>query len=122
MKLRITITALLLSIINLTYAAGGHELKPTHGGVMVEAKDIDIELVVKSECLSLYLTDHGQSLAPDGGSAKVTILIGSTKKDYELLPARDKFELKGDFSIPKGSKAIVVIKIKSKVVTARLTL
>jgi len=122
MKSIIVIATLLISFISPAHAGAGHELKPMHGGVMVEAKDIDVELVTKADNLSLYLTDHGKPIPLDGGTAKLTVLIGSEKKDYELLPNGGKFEVKGNFAIPKGAKAIAVIKIKAKVVTARFNL
>ena len=122
MKSMMVIAALLISFISPVHAGAGHELKPMHGGVIVEVKDIDIELVAKADSLSMYLTDHGKPIPLDGGTAKLTILIGSEKKDYELLPNGGKLEVKGNFAIPKGAKAIAVIKIKAKVVTARFNL
>jgi hypothetical protein len=122
MKSIMVIATLLISFITPAQAGAGHELKPMHGGVIVEAKDVDVELVAKADSLSLYLTDHGKPIPLDGGTAKLTILIGSEKKDYELLPNGGKLEVKGNFAIPKGAKAIAVIKIKAKVVTARFNL
>jgi hypothetical protein len=122
MKSMMVIATLLISFTGLVQAGAGHELKPMHGGVIVEAKDIDIELVAKPDSLSLYLTDHSKPIPIDGGTAQLTVLIGSDKKDYELLPNGGRFELKGSFAIPKGAKAIAVIKIKSKVITARFNL
>ena len=122
MKSMMVIATLLYSFTGLVQAGAGHELKPMHGGVIVEAKDIDIELVAKPDSLSLYLTDHGKPIPIDGGTAKLTVLIGSYKKDFELLPNGGKFELKGNFAIPKGAKAVAVIKIKAKVITARFNL
>jgi len=122
MKSMMVIAALLISFISPVHAGAGHELKPMHGGVIVEVKDIDIELVAKSDSLSMYLTDHGKPIPLDGGTAKLTILIGSEKKEYELLPNGGKFEVKGNFAISKGAKAIAVIKIKTKVITARFNL
>jgi hypothetical protein len=122
MKSIMVIATLLISFISPVHAGAGHELKSMHGGVIVEAKDVDVELVVKADSLSMYLTDHGKPIPLDGGTAKLTVLIGSEKKDYELLPNGGKLEVKGNFAIPKGAKAIAVIKIKAKVVTARFNL
>jgi len=122
MKSMMVIATLLISFIGPAHAGAGHDLKPMHGGVIVEAKDIDVELVAKPDSLSLYLTDHGKPIPIDGGTAKLTVLIGSDKKDYELLPNGSKLEVKGNFAIPKGAKAIAVIKIKAKVITAGFNL
>ena len=43
MKSMMVIATLLFSFTGLVQAGAGHELKPMHGGVIVEAKDIDIE-------------------------------------------------------------------------------
>ena len=122
MKSMMVIATLLISFIGPAHAGAGHDLKPMHGGVIVEAKDIDVELVAKPDSLSLYLTDHGKPIPIDGGTAKLTVLIGSDKKDFELLPNEGKLEVKGNFAIPKGAKAIAVIKIGAKVTTARFNL
>ncbi len=122
MKSMMVIATMLISFTGLVQAGAGHELKPMHGGIIVEAKDIDVELVAKPDSLSLYLSDHGKPIPIDVGAAKLTVLIGSDKKDYELLPNGGGFELKGSFAIPKGAKAIAVIKIRSKVITARFNL
>lgn len=122
MKSMMVIATLLISFIGPAHAGAGHDLKPMHGGVIVEAKDIDVELVAKPDSLSLYLTDHGKPIPIDGGTAKLTVLIGSDKKDFELLPNEGKLEVKGNFAIPKGAKAIAVIKIKAKVITAGFNL
>lgn len=122
MKSMIVIATLLISFTGLVQAGTGHQLKPMHGGVVVEVKDVDVEFVAKADSLSLHLSDHGKPIPTDGGNAKLTVLIGSEKKDYELLPNGEKFELKGNFAIPKGARAIAVIKIKAKVITARFNL
>ncbi|WP_438979152.1 hypothetical protein [Polynucleobacter sp.] len=122
MKIKILITSLLLSFFGFAYAGASHDLRPAHGGVMVEAKDVDVELVAKPDILTIYLSDHGKPISSEGGNAKLTILNGSDKKDYDLLSMGDRFELKGAFSAPKGSKAIAVIKLKSKIITARFNL
>ena len=122
MKSMIAIATLLISFTCSVQAGTGHQLKPMHGGVVVEVKDVDVEFVAKTDSLSLYLSDHGKPIPIDGGTAKLSILIGSEKKDYELLPNGEKFELKGNFFIPKGARAIAVVKIKVKVITARFNL
>ena len=103
------------------------EEKETLGGAglvyeNLKSLDVDVELVAKSDVLAIYLSDHGKPISSEGGTAKLTILNGSDKKEYELLPVGGRFELKGAFSVPKGSKAIAVIKLKSKVITARFNL
>ena len=96
MKSMMVIATLLISFIGPAHAGAGHDLKPMHGGVIVEAKDIDVELVTKPDSLSLYLTDHGKPIPIDGGTAKLTVLIGSEKKDFELFLEQIKQKMRRD--------------------------
>jgi hypothetical protein len=59
------------------FAAGdkhdhAHEHKPLHGGVVVEVKDMDYELVAKPTVIQLYLRDHGKPADVSKASAKLT--------------------------------------------------
>lgn len=126
MKSRI-IGALLVALAGGAWAAGGHdhahEHKPLHGGVVVEVKDIDYELVAKSESLQLYLRDHGKPMDIAKASAKLTLLAGTEKQEVTLAPAGDKLEAKGAFKLPAGTKAVAVVTNNGKTVgTARFTL
>ena len=98
------ITVLFLFTATSALAAGGSEHRPLHGGVVVEVKDIDYELVAKSDALQLYLRDHGKTVDLVGASAKLTLLTGSDKQEVELKPAGGRLEAKGSFKIPAGGK------------------
>lgn len=126
MKSRI-IGAVLLALAGGALAAGGHdhahEHKPLHGGVVVEVKDIDYELVAKPDSVQLYLRDHGKPMDVSKASAKVTLLAGTEKQEVTLAPAGDKLEAKGAFKLPAGTKAVTVVTNNGKTVgTARFTL
>lgn len=58
MKFAQLLTVLALSTAGASFAADthdhGHEHKPLHGGVVVEVKDMDYELVAKPDVLQLY--------------------------------------------------------------------
>lgn len=113
---------LLITLFNLSYAAGDHETKPLYGGKVSVFKDIDIELVARSNELKVYLRDHGKPIQLKRGTAKITLLQGGSTKNYELPLKGDHFELTGSFPVAKDSKAVVVIQSEDKVITARYTL
>ena len=100
-----------------------HEHESMHGGVVVEAKDLDLELVAKPEVIQLHLRDHGKPVDVANGSAKLTLLSGANKQDVELKPAGDRLEAKGSFKVGAGTKLVAVVTLPGKPsTTARFTL
>jgi hypothetical protein len=127
MKLHTLIASTALAFAGLTHAAGGkhdhaHEHKPLHGGVVVEVKDIDYELVAKPATIQLYLRDHGKPADVSKASAKITFLTGSEKQEVDLKPAGNKLEATGNFKVGPGTKAVAVVTFNGKPATARFTL
>ncbi len=113
----------LLAVIAFTFAGSalaaddhkhGHEHKPLHGGVVVEAKDVDYELVTNATAVQLYLRDHGKPVDVSQASAKVTLLSGGKRQVVELKPAGDKLEATGSFEIGPGTKAVAVVTVDGK--------
>ena len=106
MKFPQLIAALALATTGAAFAADnhvhGHEHKPLHGGLVVEVKDMDYELVAKP--------------------AKLTLLSGTDKQEVELKPAGDKLEAKGSFKVVAGTKVVVVVLATGKSSTARFVL
>ena len=100
-------------------ADGIHDHPSLYGGKVFVAKDIDVELVSKNDLVQIYLRDHGKPIDIKGGSAKLTLLNGVSKQEYELSASKGIFELKGSFNLEKGAKAIAIIKFGNQVVTAR---
>ena len=100
-------------------AAEDHH-NPKFGGVVVETKAGDMEIVAKPESLQIYITDHGKPMKIDGAKAKVTLLNGTEKSEIELAVAGNKLEAKGAFKVAKGTKGIAVVTLAGKPpVTAR---
>lgn len=91
-----------------------HDHGPKHGGVFVETKALDFEVVAKPELLQVFVEDHGKPVKLDGGKAKMTLLNGSEKADVELAPAGDRFEAKGSFKVAKGTKGIATVSLPGK--------
>ena len=94
--------------------AAGDDHTPKFGGVVVETKAGDIEIVAKPDRIQIYVTDHGKPMKIDGAKAKVTLLNGAEKTDAELAVAGDKLEAKGAFNVAKGTKGIAVVTLAGK--------
>lgn len=96
-----------------------HSHAPQHGGVVVEVKDMDFELVAKPDVLQLYLRDHGKPADVSKASAKITLLNGTEKQEATLAPAGDRLEAKGSFRVAAGTKALAQVTVGGKVLSAR---
>ncbi len=108
-----------LALASSAFAAGdkhdhAHEHKPMHGGVVVEVKDIDYELVAKPTMIHLHLRDHGKPADVSKASAKLTLLSGTEKQEVELKPVGGKLEATGTFKVGSGTKAVAVVTIAGK--------
>jgi hypothetical protein len=95
-------------------AAGSHDHTPKFGGVVVETKAGDLEIVAKPDAIQIYVSDHGKAVKLDGAKAKVTLLNGSEKTEADLTPAGDKLEAKGTFKVAKGTKGIALVTLAGK--------
>ncbi len=85
-----------------------------HGGIFVETKALDFEIVAKPGVIQVYVADHGKAVKLDGAKGKVTLLNGSEKSEVELAPAGDKLEAKGSFKVAKGTKGIASVTLAGK--------
>ncbi len=126
MKLVQLFVTLALTATGAAFAADnhdhGHEHKALHGGMVVEVKDMDYELVAKSDSLQLHLRDHGKAVDISKASAKLTLLAGTEKQEVELKPAGDKLEAKGSFKVAGNTKVVAVVSLAGKSSTARFVL
>ena len=92
------------------------------GGIHIENKVMDMEVVATPGVLQIYVSDHGKPLKIDGGKAKITLLNGAEKSEFELSPAGNKFEAKGAFKVVPGTKGVVLVTLAGKPgTTARFT-
>ena len=106
--------ALAACVASPAFAAGEHDHAPKYGGIVVETKAADLEIVAKPDLLQIFVSDHGKPMALDGAKAKVTLLNGTEKSEAELLPAGNKLEAKGSFKVAKGTKGIAVLTLAGK--------
>lgn len=125
MKVSTLLACAALALAGAAHAADdhehGHEHKALHGGIVVEASDVDFELVAKPELITLYVRDHGKPASTQGASGKITLLSGSEKTEAVLSPAGDnKLEAKpapgstGSFKLASGSKAMASVTLAGK--------
>ena len=123
MKTQALFASITLALAGSAFAAGDkHEHKPLHGGVVVEVKDMDYELVAKPTVIQLYLRDHGKKADLSKATAKVTLLTGTEKQAVELKPVGDKLEATGTFKVGPGTKAVAVVTVAGKSATARFAI
>ena len=110
-------TALALS----AFAAEDHA--PKHGGVVVETKAGDLELVAKPELIVIHVSDHGKPMKLTSASGKVTVFNGNDKTEAPLALVGDKLEAKGSFKIGAGTKVLAEVSLNGKpAASARFTL
>ncbi|MDO9091051.1 MAG: hypothetical protein Q8R98_06670 [Rubrivivax sp.] len=118
MKTQTLLASIALALAGSAFAAGehnhAHEHKPLHGGVVVEVKDMDYELVAKASVIQLHLRDHGKPTDVARASAKLTLLSGAEKQEVELKPAGDKLEATGTFKVGPGTKVVALVTIAGK--------
>ncbi|MBN9203730.1 hypothetical protein [Methylibium petroleiphilum] len=123
MKTQALLASITLALAGSAFAAGDkHDHKPLHGGVVVEVKDMDYELVAKPTVIQLHLRDHGKAADLSKATAKLTLLTGTEKQEVELKPAGDKLEATGSFKVGPGTKAVAIVTVAGKPSTARFTL
>lgn len=103
------------------FAAEDHA--PKHGGVVVETKAGDLELVAKADLMVLHVSDHGKVMKLSSGTGKVTVFNGKEKTEAPLTLAGDKLEAKGSFKFAAGTKVLAEVSLNGKpAVSARFTL
>lgn len=93
-------------------AAGDHAAK--HGGIFVETKALDFEIVARPDGIQVYVADHGKPVKLDGAKGKVTLLNGTEKTEVDLVVAGDRLEAKGAFKVQQGTKGIAAVTLAGK--------
>ena len=103
------------------FAAEDHA--PKHGGVVVETKAGDLELVAKPELVVIHVSDHGKPMKLTSATGKVTVFNGNDKTEAPLALVGDKLEAKGSFKVGAGTKVLTEVSLNGKpTVSARFTL
>jgi hypothetical protein len=112
MKIKTILLAAAIALAGPAFAKDDHAAK--HGGIFVETKALDFEIVAKPDVIHVYVADHGKPVKLDGAKGKVTLLNGSEKTEVDLVPAGDKLEAKGAFKVAKGTKGIASVTLAGK--------
>jgi hypothetical protein len=96
-------------------AGAGHDHGPRHGGSVRDAGKLTLELVAKSDSLTLHVTDHDKPVATAGAKAQVTLYGGSEKTVVSLEPAGDnRMAAKGDFKVGVGVRAALTLELPGR--------
>lgn len=117
---------LLTALISAFFSFASHGAEnhmPKHGGVVVETKAGDMELVAKSDLIVIHVSDHGKPMKLASATGKVTVFNGNDKSEAALALAGDKLEAKGSFKVGAGTKVLADVALNGKpAVAARFTL
>lgn len=92
----------------------GHGHKPLHGGVVVDVKDVDYELVAAPTLIRLHLRDHGKAVDVSRTTAKLTLLAGNDRQDVDLKPSGGWLEAAGTFKVAPGTRVVAVVTTAGK--------
>lgn len=119
MKFQTLIAAAMILLSGASLAGGdhdhAHEHKPLHGGVVVEANDMDFELVAKPGLITLHVRDHGKALKLTGASGKLTLLSGKEQSESALaLAGDDRLEAKGSFNLAPGTRVVATLALPGR--------
>ena len=117
------LAALLIATALALPAFAAEDHAPKHGGVVVETKAGDLELVAKPELIVIHVSDHGKPMKLTSGSGKVTVFNGNDKTEAPLALVGDKLEAKGSFKVGAGTKVLAEVSLNGKpAASARFTL
>lgn len=124
MKAPALLTWLLIAAWSASAQAHDHPHQPLHGGVVVEAGDLDFELVAQAGLLTLHVRDHGKPASVKGAAGKITWLSGTDKAEAALAPVGDDtLQARGAFKPAPGAKAVASVQLAGgKTVNLRFVL
>jgi len=115
--------ALLIACATTLPAFAAEDHAPKHGGVVIETKAGDLELVAKPELIVIHVSDHGKPMKLSSASGKVTVFNGNDKTEAPLALVSDKLEAKGSFKLGAGTKVLAEVSLNGKpAASARFTL
>lgn len=117
------ILTLALACATALPAIAADDHAPKHGGVVVETKAGDMEMVAKPDLIVIHVSDHGKPMKVSSAIGKITVYNGSEKTEAALALVGDKLEAKGNFKIGAGTKVLADVSLNGKpAVAARFTL
>lgn len=122
MKSLMQAVALSLAVLGAGPALAHGDVKPQHGGIVQEVREITFELVAEADGAAIYLSDHGKPLAAKGVSGRLTILQGARKTEVDLQDAGGNKLRAAGVKLGKGDRLVAVFpQVAGKAVTVRFT-
>jgi len=121
-RIALLLAAVMLAASAAAYADGDH--KPKYGGVVTVVRDVQYELVAKSDSVALFIEDNGRKVDTKGASGNLTLLTGGDKTEVPLVPIGENgLGAKGAYKVPAGTKAVAIIALAGKpAISARFEL
>jgi len=96
---------------------------PKQGGIVMETKAGDLELVAQPDQIRIYVRDHGKPMKLTTGTGKVTVFNGKEKTEAPLALVGDHLEARGDFKTAAGTRVLAEVALNGKpAVAARFML
>ncbi|MGV3632750.1 MAG: hypothetical protein ACO1NY_00240 [Pseudorhodoplanes sp.] len=113
MKLKILfkILAVLATTLSFASPALAHDAKSMHGGRIVLAGNLHVEMVTKGDTIDIYLIDHDNKPIAAAGYKGLAILSVGGKSQRIALGAAEGSKLTGkaDGVLPEQPKGVVQI-------------
>lgn len=115
--------SLLLACATTLSVLAAEDHAPKRGGVVVETKAGDLELVAKPDLMLIHVSNHGKAMKLTTASGRLTVFNGNEKTEAPLTLAGDRLEAKGSFKVAAGTKVLAEVALNGKpAVAARFTL
>jgi len=101
-----------IALVLPAHAADDHT--PKHGGIVIETKAGDLELVAKGDSIVIYVRDHGKPMKLVSGTGKVVVFNGNDKVEAPLTLAGDRLEAKGSFKVQPRTRVLTEVALNGK--------
>lgn len=118
MKQLLSATLLVMATTAPVWAHGGGAAK--HGGIVQTEHDLSFELVATDGGAALYVEDHGQPVASEGLSGKLTVLSAEGSQEAALVPGAGRLEATG-VTLTPGAKVVATVAHDDHPITVRFT-
>lgn len=88
-----------------------------YGGAVKEANEMMFELVATPAGAAVYITDHGKIYDASKMTGRITVDKDSDKAEADLKYSADNKLIAPGVKLPKGAKAVVIVKDNAGAVT-----
>lgn len=113
-KLKAIAFAAVLCLGSVTIFAHGQPPAASHGGLVQEAHENWVELLVKGDQVRVYVLDEAQKPVPPGQvTGTATVMVDGKPQKIELHPANDG-GLAGKLPVPASGKMLATVSLKDR--------